>query len=681
MAVLQMQKFGICALKKNRQEILDQLQALGVTEVNFDRFNYTKMKCLKREDTSEQRMLFEKNVQSIERALETLRSYDDAKGSLLDSMFGGRETIDKAAYQDVLDREDELRTATRRTNSLAQQIAALNGENQKLASDIEALKPWMNLDVPLNFSGTEETSFFIGSLPGEQTAQSVAEEIAKAEPGFTAYHMEILFQEKTMTYLAFLSRKGDADRLESVLRAIGFARPTLSSGKIPEELAQDYQKKIEENEKAIGEAGEAIKALVPYKKDLQVIADAYRIKADKYAVIGEMPQTKKTFFISGYIPDNAIPLLKEKVVEPFGCHLEYAEQKTDPPVIMKNNKFARTYEGVLSSYGLPKKGEFDPSMIMAMFYVFFFGMMLSDFGYGLLLTIGGAFILKKFTNMETGMRRSVRMFFFGGISTMFWGVMYGSYFGDLPDVIAREFMGITLAEGQHIIPPLWFEPIQNPMKLLIFCLLFGLIHLFVGLGIDAYSNLKKKDVMAFLWNDLMWYLLIIGLILILLPTTIMTSIMSSFIPNGISFPAPVNTLAIVIAIAGAVGIILFSGRRAKNPAKRVLIGLYDLYGITSWLSDLLSYSRLLALGMATGIIAQVINMIGTMFGSGVIKVIILIVVFVIGSALNLFINTLGAYVHSNRLEFVEFFSKFYEGGGRPFEAFHRETKYINLKED
>ena len=112
-----------------------------------------------------------------------------------------------------------------------------------------------------------------------------------------------------------------------------------------------------------------------------------------------------------------------------------------------------------------------------------------------------------------------------------------------------------------------------------------------------------------------------------------------------------------------------------------LIGLYDLYGITSWLSDLLSYSRLLALGMATGIIAQVINMIGTMFGSGILKVIILIVVFVVGSALNLFINTLGAYVHSNRLEFVEFFSKFYEGGGKPFEAFHRETKYINLKED
>ena len=681
MAVQQMQKFGICALKTHRQAILDELQALGITELNFSRFKYTKMKYLTTEDTTDQRQVYEKNVQNIERALETLRKYDEAKGSLLDSMFGGKETIGRADYDAVLAKEEELREANIKVNQLSHRIASLQGENQKLASDIEGLKPWMSLDVPMNFSGTKETAFFIGSLPGEQTADTVAQEIAKAEAGFTAYHMEVLFQEKTTTYLAFLCRKNDADRLENALRAIGFARPTTTAGKVPEELAQDYQKKIEENGQAIEEAEAAIKELVPYRKDLEIMADAYRMRADKYEAMGQMPQTKNTFFISGFVPTNAVSLLEKRVVEPYGCHLEVDEIKGDAPVMMKNNWFAQTYEGVLGSYGFPKKGEFDPSMIMAMFYVFFFGMMLSDFGYGLLLTVGGAFILKKFKNMDEGMRKSVRMFFFGGISTMFWGIMYGSYFGDLPDVIAREFMGITLAEGQHIIPPVWFEPIQNPMKLLIFCLLFGLIHLFVGLGIDAYSNLKKGDVKAFLWNDLMWYLLIIGLILMLLPTTIMTSIMSSFIPNGITFPGPVNTLAKVLAIVGALGIILFSGRRAKNPVKRIMIGLYDLYGITSWLSDLLSYSCLLALGMATGIIAQVINMIGTMFGSGILKVIILIVVFVVGSALNLFINTLGAYVHSNRLEFVEFFSKFYEGGGKPFEAFHRETKYINLKED
>ena len=213
------------------------------------------------------------------------------------------------------------------------------------------------------------------------------------------------------------------------------------------------------------------------------------------------------------------------------------------------------------------------------------------------------------------------------------------------------------------------------MRLLIYSLLFGIIHMFIGLGLKGYMLLKDRDFVSFVSDVLSWFLLLVGLILILLPSSIFESI------SGMTFvfPEALNKAAIGMAAVGAVIILVMSGRRKKKKiGMRLAIGLYDLYGITSWLSDLLSYSRLLALGLATGVIAQVINQMGSMFGTGVLGTIIFIVVFLVGTVLNLAINLLGAYVHSNRLEFVEFFNKFYDGGGKPFQPFQAVTKYVEF---
>ena len=223
----------------------------------------------------------------------------------------------------------------------------------------------------------------------------------------------------------------------------------------------------------------------------------------------------------------------------------------------------------------------------------------------------------------------------------------------------------------------WFEPLNDPMRLLLYSLLFGIIHLFTGLGIKGYMMIKDGRYLDCLYDVGFWFALLIGLLLLLIPSELFASIAGqTFI-----FPAFVNVLAKVLTIIGLVGIILMSGRRKKNPALRIALGLYDIYGITSWLSDVLSYSRLLALGLATGVIAQVVNSMASMMGDGILGAIFFIVVFIIGHTLNLAINLLGAYVHTNRLQYVEFFGKFYEGGGRPFEPFKQNTKYIRIKED
>ena len=215
------------------------------------------------------------------------------------------------------------------------------------------------------------------------------------------------------------------------------------------------------------------------------------------------------------------------------------------------------------------------------------------------------------------------------------------------------------------------------MRLLIYSMAFGLVHLFVGLGIKGYMLLKDGKVLDFFCDIVLWYIFLIGLILMLLPSEIFASIAQT----KIVFPAVLVTLSKALAIIGALGLLLMSGRSSKNPALRLALGAYDIYNITGWLSDVLSYSRLLALGLATGVIASVVNQMGSMLGKSVFGVILFIVVFIVGHAMNLAINLLGAYVHTNRLQFVEFFGKFYEGGGKPFEPFHAETKYVDIKEE
>ena len=329
-------------------------------------------------------------------------------------------------------------------------------------------------------------------------------------------------------------------------------------------------------------------------------------------------------------------------------------------------------EGVLEAFGLPGKGEVDPTRIMFVFYVFLFGMMLSDAAYGLIVFVACAVLLKKFPRMSESMAKSLRMFMYCGISTIVWGVLFGGYFGNIVDIVSEKFFGVTVT-----VPAVWFMPLNDPMKLLVFSMLFGLIHLFTGLGIKGYMCLRDKRYMDFFCDVVLWYCLLVGLILMLLPSSIFASIAQAHIV----LPEPVNLLAKVLAIAGAAGIVLMSGRGRKNPALRLALGAYDLYNITGWLSDVLSYSRLLALGLATGVIASVVNQMAGMLGNGIIGIIGFILIFIVGHTLNLGINLLGAYVHTNRLQFVEFFGKFYDGGGRAFAPFHSDTKYMDIMKE
>ena len=669
MAVMQMQRLNLVAMKQNRKAILKRLQEMGALEIDVK----LDASCeVTRVDTSAERSAFEKNALLADQALDVLQKYVPEKTSLLDSL-AGKPLVEYSEYEKTVEDARFLMEQAEQILTCEKEIAKAYGNIQRYENQIEALRPWMRLDIPLDTEGTKETILYLGMISEALTKEQIQEKLNTRNEALGPVEITILETGKTVTYVSVLYLRTDAAQIEDALREIGLARPSGLEGGIPKEEEEALNARIRIEEEGIQAQIGQIEGYSQYRARLKLVSDYYLLRADRYGVLGTLPETENTFAVSGYIPAVKAEEVAKELETEFGAavSLEEIKETEEAPVLLKNNAFSNSVEGVLSSYGLPKKGEIDPTTIMSFFYLFLFGLMLSDAAYGAIISIACGVLLLKFPRMEESLRRSLKMFFWCGISTLFWGIMFGGYFGDLITVVSRNYFGTEI-----VIPELWFVPLNDPMRLLIYSLLFGVIHMFVGLALKGYMCLKQKDIMAFVCDVLSWFLFLIGLILILLPSAIFESIAQM----DFNFPPFMSTLALVLTIAGALIILVMSGRRKKKKILlRLALGLYDLYGITSWLSDVLSYSRLLALGLATGVIASVVNQMGSMFGTGVLGTIVFILVFIIGHVFNMAINILGAYVHTNRLQFVEFFGKFYEGGGKPFEPFKAMTKYVEFK--
>ena len=670
MAVLKMQRISICALKKDRKAILEKLQSMGVLEVNHileEDEDFHKM------DTIGKKQGFEKAAASVDQSLDILERYAPEDKSMF-AALEGKKLISSEEGMKVQEERRELLKTAKQIYDLDREHAEQLASVTKLTNSIESLTPWLALDVPLKVMKTDRTVFFPGTMPGGTTAEKVYEILAEKAPEAESADVHIISQEQSTVYLAVICLREEAGAVEDALRSEGFARPSQSWEEVPAREKEILEQKIAACQDNISEIEEKIKALASERERLKIVADYYRVRADKYEVLGTLPQSERTFVISGYIPAAAADRTADYLMKKYDCMVDVEELQEDeePPVILKNNPFSANMEGVVESYGLPVKGEIDPTTIMSFFYVFFFGMMLSDAAYGVIVSIVCGILVLKFPRMSAGMKKSLKLFFYCGLSTIVWGVLFGGYFGNIVDIVTGKFFGTTITP-----PALWFVPLNEPMKLLLYSLLFGVIHLFTGLAIKGYLCIRDGKIMDFFCDVMLWFMLLIGLILMLLPSDLFASIAQM----EIVFPGWLNTLAKALAIIGAVGIVLMSGRSNKNPALRIALGAYDLYNITGWLSDVLSYSRLLALGLATGVIASVINQMGSMLPNNVIGIIFFILIFIVGHSMNLAINLLGAYVHTNRLQFVEFFGKFYEGGGRPFHPFRENTKYAEIKEE
>ncbi|MBR5155616.1 MAG: V-type ATP synthase subunit I [Clostridia bacterium] len=675
MSVLPMSKVNIIGLKNDRKKILEYIQKIGILEVKDCQYDAG----LENVDTAVAQSKFQKVKDDLLQALNILETYD-AEGKSIFYILQGKRTFFRSDYEGLVAKREQIIDVARDVLNLKKQIDDKKMQILKLMDQIDELKPWQDLSIAMNIKGTDKTKVVFGTLSENYTKERItlvlkeAGEKLGADKTVEDLYVDIINTTKVKTHIAVICKKEQLEEVENVLRYIGFIESQIDCDKTPTSKIGELRKKRQEIKSEIYNCEKSIYEAAKFSDDIKFLTDYYTMRIDKYEVIEKLGQSQSTFVLSGFAPTNVVEKLGKALCEKWDVVFEHtvSSEEDNPPILLKNNSISEPLEGVLETFSLPGRGEIDPTVVMSMFYYFLFGIMLSDAGYGVLIVLACSIALWRFPKMGDVMRRALKMYLYCGISTTFWGVMFGGYFGDAVQVISTTFFN-----KEVVIKPLWFSPMEEPMRMLMFSLLVGIIHLFAGLGMKLYSCIKAGNLKDALYDVIFWYMLVGGAIVFLLTTKMFTDM------AGLNFTlsANVGKVAIGFMIVGAIGIILTSGRSSKNPFKRIAKGMYGLYNVTGYLSDILSYSRLLALGLATGVIANVFNKMGSMFGDGILGGIAFALVFALGHTLNIGINLLGAYVHTNRLQFVEFFGKFYEGGGEKFSPFKVDTAYFEIKND
>lgn len=653
MAKLRMKKIELIAPLTDSKKIIELLQRRGVVEL-----------CRNEDEGLEQTSVttvtgsFDKFRTTVMQALDVLERYEPEKAALTD-MLGGRTEVEKHAFGKSAMQLEKIMNTANEILRCSKAVAEADSETQQLETRCDMLRQWLPLDVPLNFKGTDTTTAFIGTLPYPVSAEEFGTRLPEGSS------VEIVSASKEQTNIFVLCYDDVAQETEDALRKNSFASVSENEKFTPAELTEQMMKRCVELEKQREEAVEKIKKLAENRQQLKFAVDYLAMRKDKYEALSALGFTENTFVLSGFIPEKYCESLRKEIEKKHTAYIEFTDptDEDDVPVLLENGRFSAPVEGITKMYAMPSKGDVDPTPVMAFFYYLFFGMMLSDAGYGLLMVIGTTFALKKF-RLEDSMKKTLTMFRNCGISTVIWGALFGSWFGDIVQVVGREFFGREIGSIA-----LWFQPLDDPIKLLLFSFGLGILHLFLGVAVSFHMSWKDGRKLDAFCDSVPVYLTVLGVAP--LGAGILTEV-----------PAVLKTIGSYMMIAGVILLVLTAGRSSKSIFGKFFGGLYALYNTaTGYLSDILSYSRLLALGLATGSIASVINLIGTMPENKIVKFVLLIVVFAVGHTANLAINLLGAYVHTDRLQFVELFSKFYTGGGREFQPLTVNTKYIKFKEE
>ena len=548
---------------------------------------------------------------------------------------------------------------------LDEKLKELKNRENHIVKIQEHLEEWKELNIKVeDLEGTKNTKIIVGTLPLKDFV-SCLEEIKKI-----GKEIEInkFTEDKKQCKIVIISISEYYVPIKKVLEKYNFDsfQIPLEFAKTPKNILEDISEELNSIKEKREIISDASKKLYRENLSLYLTFDYLSILKSKKDIEKYLKMTKQVIIIEGWILEKDINRMKNRLFNKTN-ELEIIfsdpDEKDDIPVALDNNKFVEPFESVTELYGIPKYKEFDPTPLFAPFYFIFFGMCLSDAGYGLVIAVLSywAMVKIKFEGMA---KKFFGLFFLCGISTFIMGAIMGSWMGDTLNYLPKNILFIKtfLIDTISLL-----DPIKNPMPLLLISLSLGVIQIYTGFIIKFIANVKKNKIKTGLMDQGSWLLLISGILL-------------SIIANTISSLSGFLIIAKYIIWAGLLSIVITQGRSNKNIILKAAGGVLSLYNIIGYFSDILSYSRLFALGLSTAVLAVVVNNFVMLFKDlPFIGIIVATSVFIIGHLFNMVISGMGAFIHSTRLQYVEYFTKFYEGGGTPFKPFKVITKYIQVQ--
>lgn len=556
----------------------------------------------------------------------------------------GRQIITYADFYDCAAKEYELLTVCDAIDALSFKRVELNSEKAKLKNKIKSLLPYE--EMPLKFSQAVKTRY------ASVLIAVAANKTARLQP-ITEKFDAVVEQYPCLggVSAAIVCLTEDEAAVKSALSECGFTLANFTDERTAREMMTEYAARLQEIETELKQIFIDTLSYEKYLLEMKTLYDFLGADAEKFAADLEFAKTDSTYILEGWIPkEKADDIAAEIKSETNSVVIYLNEPKDDeiPPTLLDNPKVFAPFESITNMYSTPAYREKDPTPVMAIFFFIIFGMMMADAGYGLVLALACTFIVR-FTHMEKGIKTLAAVFGIGGISTVVWGALFGSWF------------------GLTIIPPLWFNPLEEPIMLLAVCIVLGVIHLMVGYGYQAYYLIKKHKIFDAVCDVGFLYLLFIAVALLAIPLAF---------PSA---PKVISSIGLYTLIASMGLIFLTAGRHKKGVFGKITGGFGGLYGLVNLFSDVLSYARIFGIALAGGAIASAFNSIlGVVAGIPIVGVLIGIILGIFLHIFNLLISLLGAYVHNARLQFLEFYGKFYTGEGRLFSPMGEKTKYVRF---
>lgn len=633
MAIVKMDKFSLLSFYNKRSSLLNILQ-----NFNYVHFNDLKLEenesYLKEVENSAVLKSLEERQDKLKYAVETVRKYskeerpDELKRLDIENVYRDSENFDFDLIYDKL-------------LKLVKEREDLVDKNQANDSKIEDLSPWKDINLDINGLYNSPRVFVETGSISSQFYDSLRKELVEKHLEKSLVYK--LSEKDKVSYIVGIASLDEEEEFKETLREFGFTRVKVrANGPIGEELEQlktsskKYKNDITKLEDEIGD-------FIKYMDDFDLYESFLENERKKEESAEYFLKTESMDLIEGFVPADMVETFKKDLTSVLGDEFILDIRKADHddpdvPIILENNAIVEPYESVVETYALPRYNEFDPSLLVAIFYTIFTGFMIGDLGYGAIGVIVTLAMLK-LKDMPKSTEKMIKLFLGISLSACCFGILFGSVFGGIIDV-----------------PFGWIDTQKDINTLIVISLVIGGVSLFTALGMKAYMYIRDGKVLDAIYDVVFWYMALGG---------------------PIAYALIGNKICLYVMAVGMVGIVLFAGRDAKSIGGRLGSGVYELYGISSWVGDFVSFLRLMALVLSGGFVAYAVNVIVKMlFGAGIGGIIGGILVFVVFQLFNMFLSYLSAYVHSLRLIYVEMFGKFYEGGGVKFREMLEDTKKI-----